>query len=113
MAKDHKRSGRIDALYMSYAAEFLEKESSGFGLLTVTDVSISRDRKTVTILFTVFPDKYEEQAIRFAKRKRSEFRDYVRDRSDNHLAFLPMFDFEIDSGEKNRQKIDELIRRSK
>ena len=103
-----KKDNRISALYMSLAAEFLEKESVGLGLLTVTGINISRDRKNITILFTVFPDKYQEQAINFTRRKRSEFREYVKSKT-KHMAFCGTFDFAIDLGEKNRQKIDNLV----
>ena len=42
----------------------------------------------------------------FAKRKRSEFRDYLK--TESRLFKLPFVDFELDLGEKNRQKIDSL-----
>jgi ribosome-binding factor A len=112
MSSDPKRENRLSVLYMKLAADFLARESTGGGLLTVTGLSISKDRKNTIILFTVFPDKFEEQAVNFAKRKRSEFREYVKSHTPN-LGFYPMFDFEIDLGEKNRQKIDSLIQKTK
>ena len=94
-------------MYKTLAAEFLEKESEGPALLTVTGINITRNRRDVTILFTVFPDQYQEQALRFTKRKRSEFREWIKPKIKN-MAFCPIFDFAIDLGEKNRQKIDKL-----
>ena len=44
--------------------------------------------------------------LAFAKRKRSEFREYLKKHSA--LQRLPTVDFEIDYGEKNRQRIDEI-----
>jgi ribosome-binding factor A len=111
MELDRKRENRISTLYMTLAAEFLERESVGQGLITVTGISISKDRKHMALLFTVFPDKFEEQALSFAKRKRSEFREFVRSKTKD-LAFCPIFDFEIDLGEKNRQHIDSLIQKA-
>ncbi len=108
MADSEKRENRIAELYMALAAEFLERESTGQGLLTVTGISVSRDKRDVAILFTVFPDKYENSALSFAKRKRSEFREFVKEKT-KYMAHCPIFDFEIDLGEKNRQKIDNLI----
>ena len=107
-----KRENRIASLYMTLAADFLERESTGSGLITVTGINMSRDHKNVTILFTVFPDKFEEQAVNFAKRKRSDFRDHVRLKTKD-MAFCPIFDFEIDFGEKHRQKIDSLIQKTR
>ncbi len=106
--EDPKRENRISALFMTLAAEFLERESAGQGLMTVTGVNMSRDRKEVTILFTVFPDKYQDQALGFAKRERSDFREYVKSKAQG-LGFYPIFDFAIDMGEKNRQHIDNLF----
>ncbi len=110
--EDSKRDNRISSLYTALAAEFLERESAGQGLMTVTGIKTSRDNKDVSILFTVFPDKFEDQALAFAKRKRSEFREFVKEKTKN-FAFCPMFDFEIDLGEKNRQQIDSLIQKTK
>ena len=89
------------------AARFLNIEGSGASLITVTSVEFSKDEKYATILFTVFPDNHEKTAIQFAKRKRSEFKSFVRQNS--RLPRIPFFDFSIDLGEKNRQKIDGLL----
>jgi ribosome-binding factor A len=43
------------------AANFLERESSGVSLITVTDVKLSDDNKHATILFTVLPDDNKNQ----------------------------------------------------
>ncbi len=111
MATDQKRENRLAALYMTLAAEFLERESPRGGLLTVTGVTVSKNRKNVTLLFTVFPDNYQEHAVRFVKRIRSDFREYVKSKTKD-LAVCPIFDFAIDLGEKNRQRIDSLISKS-
>ena len=105
------RDNRISSLYMSLAAEFLERQATGGGMITVTGIQMSRDHKLVTILFTVFPDKFEQNALHFAKRERSEFREYVRSKTKN-LSFCPVFDFEIDLGEKHRQRIDSLLQKT-
>ncbi|MDO8493482.1 MAG: ribosome-binding factor A [bacterium] len=112
MESDGKRENRISARFMTLAAEFLARESAGHALLTVTGISASRDNKNVTVLITVFPDKYEEQALSFAKRQRSDFREYVKVKAVG-LGRYPIFDFAIDMGEKNRQHIDSLIQKTK
>ena len=58
-------------------------------------------------IITVFPEIHEKTALEFAKRKRSEFKEFVKENSK--LGRIPMMDFEIDFGEKNRQKIDSLL----
>jgi ribosome-binding factor A len=91
---------------MHLGARFLNLNSNTSSLLTVTRVEVSKDSKHATLYFTVFPEQFEKTALEFAKRKRSEFKQFVRDNSV--IARIPHIDFEIDFGEKNRQRIDEL-----
>lgn len=88
------------------ASEFFERESAGGALITVTGVRLVEKSKRVTIFFTVYPNNKENGVLDFAKRKRSEFRDYLKHGAK--LFKLPFVDFAIDLGEKNRQKIDSL-----
>ena len=101
------QTNRKTEIIRDLGARFLEEEGNGSSLITVTAIQMSRDEKYATILFTVFPDTQEKTALEFAKRKRSEFKHFVRQNST--LARIPMFDFDIDLGEKNRQKIDGLL----
>jgi ribosome-binding factor A len=87
-------------------AQFLELSNNGSSLLTVTDIKLSGDKKHATVFFTAFPESFEKTALEFAKRKRSDFKQFVRDKS--RIPRIPQLDFEIDMGEKNRQRIDEL-----
>ena len=100
--KEEKISNQIKEL----AAKFMQKESNGQSLITITNSQVSKDGKYVTILFTVLPEDKESDALDFTKRKRSEFRDFVK--SELRLGRIPTFDFEIDYGEKHRQKIDKI-----
>ena len=92
------------------AAEFLEREGNRQSIITVTNATISNDRKYATIFFTVLPTEQEKAALAFAKRKLSDFRDFVGEHA--RLGKLPFFDFAIDEGEKHRQRIDELSQTS-
>ena len=105
------RSEKLIKIIRTAAAEFLQKESNGASLITVTDVKLSNDEKYATILFTVLPEEKEEAALEFTKRMRSEFREYVR--THTKIGKIPMFDFDIDLGEKHRQKIDLISLKSK
>ncbi|MEI6843168.1 MAG: ribosome-binding factor A [bacterium] len=101
------RNEKIKEILHDLGARFLNENGNGSSLLTVTNVEMSKDGKYATIFFTVFPDTMEKTALEFAKRKRSEFKQFVRDNS--RLGMIPQLDFEIDLGEKNRQKIDNLL----
>ncbi len=101
------RNEKISEILRDLGARFLSLNGNGASLLTVTRVELTPDGKRATIFFTVFPQEYEKTALEFAKRKRSEFKEFIKDSSK--LGRIPQMDFAIDSGEKNRQKIDFLL----
>ena len=90
------------------AAEFLGRENNRTSLITVISCNTSPDLKKATIFITVLPNKKEHDALDFSKRKRPEMRDYLKKKMN--LKVIPFLDIRIDDGEKNRQKIDELLR---
>jgi ribosome-binding factor A len=102
------RQEKISNLIRQYTAEFLIKENNNTSLITITSASISPDLKKGTIFITVLPESKEKAALDFAKRKRGEIRDYLKKNMETKI--IPFIDIEIDRGEKNRQKIDELLR---
>ncbi|MDP2648398.1 MAG: ribosome-binding factor A [bacterium] len=103
-----RREVQVSGLIAQMAAKYIARESSVSALMTVTRADVSSDLKNATILFSVVPATREAEALAFAKRARSGFRDYLRAKSSLHPT--PMVDFQIDYGEKNRQRIDELTR---
>ncbi len=104
-----KRQIQVSETLAHLAADFFARESNRESLITVTRADVSPDLKNVKIFFSVLPEKFEDKALAFAKRSRSDFREFIKDKSA--LRYLPTIDFEIDFGEKNRQLIDELTRR--
>ena len=101
-----RKQDKVSSLIVELANDFLNRESNRESLVTITYADISPNLKKSTIYFTAFPENKENTALEFLKRKRSEFREFVRDHSK--LRVLPVFDFEIDLGEKNRQRIEEI-----
>jgi|SRR6185369_17934997 len=102
------RDQKLKDVIKTAAAEFLQRESNYTSILTVTDISLSEKGNQATIFFTVLPEDKEKGALDFVKRKRAEFREFFKGKA--RMRALPFFDFEIDKGEKNRQKIDEIAR---
>ena len=91
------------------AGEFLAREASKQSLITATRVEMTPDQRNATIFISVFPESEEGKALAFCKRERSALRNYMREKSSLH--FPPTIDFEIDIGEKNRQRIEDLTRK--
>ena len=102
-----RREEKVANLIKELSAVFLERESNLTSLLTVTSASISPDLKNATILITVLPEEKENEALEFAKRKRGDLREYLRE--NLKTKNIPFLDIALDRGEKNRQKIDELL----
>ncbi|MDP3646000.1 MAG: ribosome-binding factor A [bacterium] len=105
---DAHRSTKISEEIQRHAADFLARVSNRTSLITVTSAELSVNQKQATIYFTVLPESEEAPALAFTKRKRNDFRIYIRRHSK--IGPLPIIDFEIDVGEKNRQRIDDLTR---
>lgn len=101
------RQDKVGNLIRELAGIFIQEESNKTSLITVTEASVSNDMKRATIFFTVFPAEKEEAVLDFLKRKRSEFHDYLKGKLETRS--IPFVDFEIDRGEKNRQRIEELL----
>ena len=100
------RQDKVKENIRNLTAQFLEMESNRTSLITVTDANVSKDLKKATIFISVLPESGEESALNFVKRKRKSVRNYLKKKLD--MRNIPFLDFELDFGEKNRQRIDEL-----
>ncbi len=97
---------KVEEILRHLAADFLQRESNRQSLITVTRVIISDKLREATVLITVLPEDKEQDALKFVRRQRNEFRESLKGKT--RLQKLPRIDFDIDFGEKNRQRIDQL-----
>ena len=103
-----QRNEKVANLIKELSAQFLGRENNKTSLITVTACTVSPDLKRATIFITVLPEQKEHDALDFAKRKRKELREFLK--KNLEIKNIPFVDIQIDQGEKNRQKIDELLR---
>ena len=103
-----ERNEKMANLIKELSAQFLNRENNKTSLITITSCSTSPDLKRATIFVTVLPDSKEHDALDFLKRKRGDLRDFLK--KNIAVKTIPFIDIQIDKGEKNRQKIDELLR---
>ena len=101
------KQDRFEEILRDMAARFVALESNRKSMITVTRVAADDQASVATIYFTVFPDSQEAAVLDFLKRQRSDFRAFVKENA--RLMRIPFFDFDIDRGEKHRQRIDEII----
>lgn len=103
-----ERSEKAKSHIKELAATYIEGESNQTSMITVTNVEVTEDLKYATIYVSVFPSEKEDFALNFLKRKRRAMRDYIKKRINT--AVIPFLEVKLDLGEKNRQRIDQLLR---
>lgn len=101
------KTEKTTSLVRSLVAEFLGREAGAQSLITVTDMQLTSDRKRALVFISVLPEAMEQRALEFVKRQESSIRDHVR--KNSRMRAAPRLEFVIDTGEKNRQRIDELL----
>ncbi len=107
MDKKEFRGEKIANHIKELSATYIEREASNTSLITVTRVLISPDNKNATIMISVLPREKENAAYGFIKRNLGELRKHIT--KNLKINPIPFLNVEIDEGEKNRQKIDELL----
>ena len=103
-----ERNEKVANQIKKLSAQFLGRENNKTSLITVTSATTSPDLKRATIFITVLPNSKEKSALDFVKRKLKDLREYLK--KNMPIKIIPFLNVAIDRGEKNRQKIDELLR---
>ena len=101
------RKDRVTSMLKRLVSDFLKQEANADALITVTSLDISSDLKNATIRISIYPDGKENGVLPALKKKKKSLREFVM--SKTKMKVVPKFQFEIDKGEKNRQKIDKLL----
>ncbi len=98
---------KVSKLLAHFAAEYISIESNKDSLITVTKAEVYDRGRHACVFFTALPQEKEKQALEFLKRKRNDFRKFVMGKKS--FGFTPKINFEVDLGEHNRQRIEELL----
>ena len=101
------RTEKLPELLRHLAADFIQRESNGTSLITVTRAEITPSKKRVIILYTVLPEDRQEEVAELLERRKRDFMEFI----DTHarIGRMPELQFTLDKGEKNRQRMDELF----
>lgn len=100
------RQEKLSSQLAHLTAKFLAETAGKQSLVTVTDFHLSPDGKRGTVFLSVLPDEQARPALAFARRRRSDLRRYIH--AHLRVGYVPTLSFELDWGEKNRQRIDEI-----
>lgn len=101
------REEKAASLIVELAAKYIAREAGRGTLITPLRAEIGKDRKNATIFVSVFPTEESEHALTFLTRHKDLFRNSLK---RERLSMLPYIRFELDYGERNRQRLDELSR---
>jgi len=101
-----QKDERAASILQRSVGKFLSELSEPGVLVTITKLETFDRERTVNVYITIYPESREEEIMKKLRRERSALREHVREHEK--LANLPVFDFLIDRGEKNRQHIDEI-----
>ncbi|MFA5987359.1 MAG: ribosome-binding factor A [Candidatus Paceibacterota bacterium] len=101
------RNQKIRSLLERLAAQFLRETIGPGTITTVTQVKLSDSLEGASIFITVFPEKNERAVLDVIKERHHEFMEFLI--KNTNIKFLPSIVFKIDRGEKNRQRIEELL----
>lgn len=104
---DNFKNTKKTGMMLELAAKYIAREAGRSTLITPTRAHMSSDGKYVTIFITVYPADQGEHAVTFLMRHKDDFRDFLK-KSRVRFPVLPYVSFEIDFGELNRQRLDEL-----
>jgi len=102
------RGEKIANQIKQLSATYIERITGLTSLITVTRVEISQDNKNATIMVSVIPKEKENAAYGFIRRNLGDIRKSVA--KGLKINPIPYLKVAIDEGEKNRQKIDELLK---
>ncbi len=88
------------------AAQFLSRESNRTSLITVTRADVTDKMTVANVYCSVFPESEEANALIFLKRMAGECKQYLM--HEHRMVRVPHINFEIDYGEKNRVRLEEI-----
>jgi ribosome-binding factor A len=106
-----KRQEQVSELLRQLTGTYIQQTADPSSLITVTTVAVSPDLAQATVFVSVLPEDRESPALDFLARHARDMKEYVKDNCS--LRRVPTFTFAIDEGERNRQRIDELLTQEK
>lgn len=100
------RKDQITERVREIVSKYVSKETNGRSLITVTTVDMSEKADHATVFITVMPEKEEDTALEFLKRKRKEIRKEIM--KNLPIARIPFVEIAIDKGQKLADKITSI-----
>ena len=103
------REEKLNTHLQKVLAEFLREELGVSPLVSVTRVKVAHGLRSARAFITVFPEKDAATALAQLEKRHSALMRYLA--AHTRIKYIPSVSFEIDLGEKNRQRIEELLKK--
>lgn len=76
--------------------------------ISITHLDITKDLRNCKIYISIFPTKNESYAYAKLNNEMKNLVEYIK--KNTRLQYLPRFVLKIDEGEKNRQRVEEILK---
>lgn len=103
-----ERRNRVEEEVRKVVAEYIERESNRDALISVTRVTLGEKMTHGIIYVSVLPESKETAVTHFLTRNGAHIKKFLREKIPHMRS--PFLEFVIDTGEKNRLRIDEISR---
>jgi len=101
------RQEKITSHLKNTVSQYLKGIDFESRIVSITRLEISRDLKSAKIFVSSFPVGGEEKVLEILNKEKGEIKKYLSRKTK--MKFLPELQFLEDKGEKNRQRIEELL----
>ncbi len=106
-----RRQARMEHFFAEETSRFLIGERVRGVFVTVTRAELLKEAGGLIVFVTVLPENKEKGVFEKLKKSAGRLRAYLSNALQGRA--VPEIKFEIDIGEKNRAKIDDLIAESR
>lgn len=103
------RQERVSSLLARLIPEFIAEHWFSPSRVAVSRIEVSKALKEAIVYVIISPESQEKAALRELAAMRLKLYNEVA--GILKTKFTPRFEFRIDKGEKNREKIEELLKR--
>lgn len=101
------RDKKLNHQIKKVISEFLRLEFGANPLVSITNFFVAQGLKSAKANITVFPESAERRVLYTLSKKQKNLRGHIM--LHTRMKYIPFVSFEIDCGEKNRRRIDELL----
>lgn len=102
------RQERASSLLFRLVSEFIAEHWVGASRVAVSRVEVGKGFKEAAVYIVVSPESQEKNALKELAGMRKKIYNEVA--GILKTKFTPRFEFRIDKGEKNRERIEDLLK---